>query len=247
MVAGEHRRPERHRLRAGGEPPQCPGPDRLRGTAALSLRRARLLAGAGLAGGRGSSAGEVPLELAAHADDRLAPRALHLAAPDARSGVRQCRGRAGLAAEWLLYFPRAAWEGWLPSDARWVVLALLGGSILAAWRSVATRRVLFALAALILFQVTFLTIFHHGNLQPRLIVNLAPLVALAAAAWVPAATRVTRVVLGVGAALLLLWLSCPSGAPPSCWQRSPADSRAPRTAMPAVKWRGPSPSRGGCW
>jgi hypothetical protein len=98
MVAGEHRRPERHRLRAGGEPPQCPGPDRLRGTAALSLRRARLLAGAGLAGGRGSSAGEVPLELAAHADDRLAPRALHLAAPDPRSGVRQCRGRAGLAA-----------------------------------------------------------------------------------------------------------------------------------------------------
>ena len=125
----------------------------------------------------------------------------------------QAFGSAGVGPgslrEWLLYFPRAAWEGWLPSDARWVVLALLGGSILAAWRSVATRRVLFALAALILFQVTFLTIFHHGNLQPRLIVNLAPLVALAAAAWVPAATRVTRVVLGVGAALLLLWAFLP--------------------------------------
>jgi hypothetical protein len=115
----------------------------------------------------------------------------------------------GSLREWLLYFPRAAWQGWLPSDARWVVLALLGGSILAALRSVTTRRVLFPLAALVLFQVTFLTVFDHGNLQPRLIVNLAPLVALAAAAWVPAATRVTRVVLGVGAAALLLWAVLP--------------------------------------
>ena len=31
--------------------------------------------------------------------------------------------------EWLLYYPRTAWEGWLPSDARWLVLALLCGSI----------------------------------------------------------------------------------------------------------------------
>ncbi len=117
-------------------------------------------------------------------------------------------GRGSLR-EWLLYFPRAAWEGWLPSDARWVVLALLCGSILAAWRSVATRRVLFPLGALVLFQLTFLTVLHHGNLQPRLIANLAPLVALAAAAWVPAVPRVPRALLGAGAAVLLLWAVLP--------------------------------------
>jgi len=111
--------------------------------------------------------------------------------------------------ERLLYFPRAAWEAWWPPDVRWVVLALLCGSILAAWRSVATRRVLLPLGALVLFQLTFLTVFHNGNPQPRLIVNLAPLVALAAAAWVPAATRVPRVLLGAGAAVLLLWAVLP--------------------------------------
>ena len=116
-------------------------------------------------------------------------------------------GRGSLR-EWLLYLPRAAWEGWLPSDARWVVLALLCGSVLAAWRSVATRRVLFPLGALVIFQLTFLTVF-DGNLQPRLIVNLAPLVALAAAAWVPAVPRVPRVLLGASAALLLLWAVLP--------------------------------------
>ena len=122
-------------------------------------------------------------------------------------------GSAGLGPgslqEWLLYFPRAAWERWLPSDARWVLLALLCGSILAAWRSAATRRVLFPLGALVLFQVTCLTVLDHGNLQPRAIVNLAPLVALAAAAWVPAVPRVPRALLGAGAAVLLLWAVLP--------------------------------------
>ena len=118
-------------------------------------------------------------------------------------------GGPGSLREWLLYFPRAAWEGWLPGNARWVVLALLCASILAAWRSVATRRVLFPLGALVLVQVTCLTVLDHGNLQSRLIVNLAPLVALAAAAWVPAAPRVPRVLLGAGAALLLLWAVLP--------------------------------------
>ena len=68
---------------------------------------------------------------------------------------------------------------------------------------------LLPLGALVLFQVTFLTVLGHGNLQPRLIVNLAPLVALAAAAWVPAAPRVPRVLLGAGAAVLLLWAVLP--------------------------------------
>jgi hypothetical protein len=115
----------------------------------------------------------------------------------------------GSGREWLLYLPRVAWEGWMPSEARWIVLALLCGSILAASRSALTRRVLVALGALVLLQVAFLMVFRHGNLQPRLIVHLAPLVALAAAAWVPAVPRVPRVVLGAGASALLLWTVLP--------------------------------------
>ena len=110
---------------------------------------------------------------------------------------------------WLLHLPRAAWEGWMPAGARWVVLALLCGSILAAWRSTSTRRVVVALGALVLFQIAVLTVFDPGNLQARLIVHLAPLVALAAAAWVPAVPRVPRVLLGTGAAALLLWAALP--------------------------------------
>ena len=115
----------------------------------------------------------------------------------------------GAMREWLLHLPRAAWEGWMPSDVRWVVPALLCGSIVAAWRSAPTRRVVVALGALVLFQISVLTVFDRGALTPRLIVHLAPLVAIAAAAWVPAVPRVPRVLLGAGAAALLLWAALP--------------------------------------
>jgi len=109
----------------------------------------------------------------------------------------------------LLDFPRAAWAGWFPPDGRWIVLVLLGASLVAAWRSVVARRVLVPLGALVVFQVTLLAAFRHGDFQPRLILNLAPLVALAAAAWVPAMPRVPRGVLAAGAATLLLWAVVP--------------------------------------
>ncbi|HET9035350.1 MAG TPA: hypothetical protein VFN45_04070, partial [Myxococcaceae bacterium] len=109
----------------------------------------------------------------------------------------------------LLSLPRAVWEGFMPSDARWIVVVLLCGSIVAAFRSATTRLVLLSLGALVLFEIAFLTLFHQGNLQPRLIVHLAPLVALAAAAWVPAVPRTPRLLIGAGAAALLLWTVLP--------------------------------------
>ena len=109
----------------------------------------------------------------------------------------------------LLSLPRAVWEGWIPSDAHWIVVALLCGSILAAFRSATTRLVLLSLGALVLFEIAFLTLFHQGDLQPRLIVPLAPLMALCAAAWVPAVPRTPRVVIGAGAAAVLLWTVLP--------------------------------------
>ncbi len=108
-----------------------------------------------------------------------------------------------------LSLPRAVWEGWMPSDARWIVVVLLCGSIVAAFRSATTRLVLLSLGALVLFEIAVLTLFHQGNLEPRLIVHLAPLVALAAAAWVPALPRTPRLVIGAGAAALLLWAVLP--------------------------------------
>src|SRR4029453_17926505 len=84
----------------------------------------------------------------------------------------------------------------MPSDGRWIVVVLLCGSIVAAFRSATTRLVLLSLGALVLFEIAFLTLFHQRSLQPRLIVHLAPLVALAAAAWVPAGPRTPRLLIG---------------------------------------------------
>jgi hypothetical protein len=117
--------------------------------------------------------------------------------------------RPGALVEQLLYFPRAAWEGWFPPGAQWLVLALLGATALAAWRSAATRRVLVPFAAVIVCELAVLTSFNHRNYQPRLIVNLAPLVALVASAWVPAVPRWPRVLLASCAAGMLSWTILP--------------------------------------
>ena len=117
---------------------------------------------------------------------------------------------SGSASDWLLSLPRAAWEGWVPAETRWIVLALLCGSILAAFRSATTRLVLGSLGGLVLLEIAFLTLLQRGNPQPRLIVHLAPLVALSAAAWVPAVPHVVRTPLGAAAAALLLWMVLPT-------------------------------------
>ncbi|HZW88000.1 MAG TPA: hypothetical protein VFF12_02880, partial [Myxococcaceae bacterium] len=109
----------------------------------------------------------------------------------------------------ILDLSRAAWAGWFPPDGRWIVVAMLGASLVTCWRSISVRRVLSALGALVLFQVAVLAIFKRGGVQPRLILNLAPLVALAAVAWVPAMPRVPRALLSTGVSALLLWAVVP--------------------------------------
>jgi hypothetical protein len=132
---------------------------------------------------------------------------LQIFASEMRLEVDQLRPEA--IVERIVDPSRAAWAGWFPPDARWIVVAMLGASLVASWRSGAARRVLLALGALVLFQVTTLAIFQHGNVQPRLILNLAPLVALAAVAWVPAVPRNPRAVLSIGVITLLLWTVSP--------------------------------------
>jgi hypothetical protein len=117
--------------------------------------------------------------------------------------------KPGAFLEQLLYFPRIAWEGWFPPSARGLVIVLLCATALAAWRSAATRRVLLPFGAVIGVELAVLTLFNHRNYQPRLTVNLAPLLALVAAAWVPALPRWPRAVLASSAAALLLWAVLP--------------------------------------
>jgi hypothetical protein len=132
---------------------------------------------------------------------------LQIFASEMRLEVDQLR--PGAILERIVDPSRAAWAGWFPPDAPWIAVAMLGGSLVASWRSVAARRVLLALSALVLFQVTVLAIFKHGNVQPRLMLNLVPLVALAAVAWVPAVPRIPRAVLSIGVSTLLLWTVLP--------------------------------------
>src|SRR5262249_46880902 len=117
--------------------------------------------------------------------------------------------RPGAVLDRFLGLSRAALAAWFSTDGRWFVVAMLGASLVASWRSVAARRVLVPLGALIVFQVTVLAILEHGNVQGRLILNLAPLVALAAVAWVPAVPRVPRALLSISLSTLLLWAVLP--------------------------------------
>jgi hypothetical protein len=104
----------------------------------------------------------------------------------------------------LLFYPRAAWEGWFPPGAGWLALLLLVATALAAIRSPFVRRLVLPFGALAGVELAMLTLLSRSNFQPRLTVNLAPLLALAAAAWVPvvAAPR-ARAVLAVAASAVL--------------------------------------------
>src|SRR5262249_53199791 len=105
----------------------------------------------------------------------------------------------------LLFYPRAIWTGWLPGSARWMVLALLCGTAMAAVRSPAVRGRLLALGTVAGIELFALTFLAGRNLQPRRAVDLAPLLALAAVLWVPALPRpALRQVLGGVAAVALL-------------------------------------------
>jgi hypothetical protein len=114
------------------------------------------------------------------------------------------RGALGLV-DRLLFYPRAVLEGWFPPGARWLAVLLLFGTVVAARFSPRVRGQLLPVAAVAGLELAALTVLAGRNLQPRFAVNLAPLVALAAALWVPALHRPSlRALLAGGASLLLL-------------------------------------------
>src|SRR5262249_34968615 len=93
---------------------------------------------------------------------------------------------SGGLVERLTFFPRAAWEGWFAPGIGWLALLLLAATVLAAWRSPLVRRLVLPFGAVAAVELGMPTLLNRGNRQPRLTVNLAPLLALAAGAWLPA-------------------------------------------------------------
>lgn len=104
------------------------------------------------------------------------------------AGYRSADAPPDLAAR-LLYYPRAAWEGWAAPGTAPLLAALLAATALAAWRVPALRRRLAPLAALAVVEVLALALGSRHNFQERFALDLAPLAAAAAAAWVPALSR----------------------------------------------------------
>ena len=124
-------------------------------------------------------------------------------------------GQLGLL-ERLGYYPRAAWTGWFPPGAGWIALALLGGTAAAARRSPRVRAQLAPIGAVMGLELCLLTFFAGRNFDPRFSVNLAPLVALAAALWIPVVSRpVVRMGLAGVAATALVLLVLPGWRTPA--------------------------------
>jgi hypothetical protein len=106
--------------------------------------------------------------------------------------------------ERVFYFPAAAWRSWFPGEARWIFAALLIATLIAAWREPVTRRLLVPAGALVLCELVLLTGVNSRNFQTRFVLNLAPLVILFAASWVPAIrSRFASAALALGATVLL--------------------------------------------
>ncbi|HET9156125.1 MAG TPA: hypothetical protein VFN91_05620 [Myxococcaceae bacterium] len=110
----------------------------------------------------------------------------------------------------LLFYPRAAWGGWFSPGGGWVALALLACTGVAALRSRRLRAQLVPIAAVVGVEVLLLTFLGGRNLQPRFSVNLAPLVALAAALWTDAAPPAWTAVTATVATTVLLVLGRPT-------------------------------------
>lgn len=116
----------------------------------------------------------------------------------------------------LLFYPRAAWAGWFPPDAAWIALALLGLTLATSLWSPWLRTRLAPIAAVVGVELAALSFLAGRNFQPRLSVNLAPLVALVAALWAPEIRRPwLRTVLAAAAASVLLVAVLPG------WRRAP--------------------------
>jgi hypothetical protein len=105
----------------------------------------------------------------------------------------------------LSFYPQALWECWSPQAARWMVVTLLALTGWAAWRSVAVRRRMLPLATVVGLELLALVLLSRRNYQGRFVLNLIPLFALGASAWIPAVPRGgLRTVLALGAAGALL-------------------------------------------
>jgi hypothetical protein len=116
----------------------------------------------------------------------------------------------------LLFYPRAAWSGWFPPEAEWIALALLGLTVFAAFWSPWLRTRLVPIGAVVGVELAALVFLAGRNFQPRLSVNVAPLVALVAALWVPEIRRPwLQAVLTVAASTVLLVAVVPG------WRRAP--------------------------
>jgi hypothetical protein len=119
-------------------------------------------------------------------------------------------------AERLLFYPRAAWNGWIPTGGHGLVLVLAAAVAVASWRSTVTRRLLAPFTALVLGELLALVVLNARNYQARFILNLAPVMALWAASWVPAVPRPRlRAVVALAAASLVAWRAAPA------WGRQP--------------------------
>lgn len=124
-------------------------------------------------------------------------------------------GQLGLL-ERLGFYARAAWTGWFPPGVGWIAVLLFGGTAAAARASPRVRGQLVPLGAVVGLELGFLTFFAGQNFQPRLSVNLAPLVVLGAALWIPAAFRpVVRMGLAATAAAAVLLLVLPGWRTPA--------------------------------
>ncbi len=110
----------------------------------------------------------------------------------------------------LLYYPGSAWETWVAPGARPLLLVMLVASALAAWRVPAVRRWLAPIATLAAMEWLALSLVSRHNYQARFALNLAPLLALAGAAWIVAVPATwLRALLAVGATIALAAAASP--------------------------------------
>ena len=115
----------------------------------------------------------------------------------------------GLAGR-LLFYPLAAFKSWLPKGAGPVLLALLAASAWAALRSREVRRLFAPVVALAAVEGLVLAAGSRHNFQARFALNLAPLLALGAGAFIAALPRgLAWIALPASAALALLLLAAP--------------------------------------
>ncbi|HYS81989.1 MAG TPA: hypothetical protein VEM76_14865 [Anaeromyxobacteraceae bacterium] len=110
----------------------------------------------------------------------------------------------------LLFYPRAAWESWTAPGAAGLTALLVLASAVAAWRSPELRRRLAPVAALASVELLALVAGSRRNFQARFALDLAPVLAVAAAAWLapiwrPPRLRAPAAAVALAALVLAAW------------------------------------------